>query len=432
MKHVFIAASVVTLLLVGCATSQSTAKKPPDKKQPELLVDATTKPAAAADAATATPIVIPPEAEPARPYYPRADLAAGYVVDPQWPLAKPLIPWGPMAGAAVDAHGNIWTLNRGNQPVQVFSPEGRLLQIWPNTYVKAGHQIRIDRDGNIWIPDYRLHVVRKLDRSGQLLLTIGIPNWSGTDDRRLNMPTDVAFAPNGDVFISDGYANNRIVHCDANGKFIKSWGKIGVAPGEFSVPHSIVMDSKGLLYVADRNNNRIQVFDQSGKFIRAWTGMMVPWTIWITRDDALYVIGSSPSRWNAGEIMVGIPPKDQLVMKLNTDFTILSWWTFPFQPDAKLMKPGDLNWVHALAVDGDGNLYLGDVNGNRIQKFWWVPATTTTTTTTAQGTPAPSPTRAATGPARMSGEKISQDGGESASPPPPSSPLLPQGQPGQP
>jgi sugar lactone lactonase YvrE len=385
MKHVLIAASVVCVLLVGCATSKSTAKKPPEKKSPELLVDATTKPAAAA-AAVATPIVQPPEAEPARPYYPRADLAAGYVVDPQWPLAKPLIPWGSMAGATVDAHGNIWTLNRGTQPVQVFSPEGKLLQMWPNTYVKAGHQIRIDRDGNIWIPDYRLHVVRKLDRSGQLLLTIGIPDWPGTDDRRLNMPTDVAFAPNGDVFISDGYRNNRIVHCDANGKFIKAWGRMGVAEGEFSLPHSIVMDSKGLLYVADRNNNRIQVFDQSGKFVRAWTGMMVPWTIWITNSDELYVIGSSPSRWNAGEIMVGIPPKDQLIMRLSTDFEIRGWWTFPFQPDATKLKPGDLNWVHAVAVDNDGNLYLGDIQGARIQKFWAaLPTTTTMTTTTTSG-----------------------------------------------
>jgi hypothetical protein len=130
--------------------------------------------------------------------------------------------------------------------------------------------------------------------------------------------------------------------------------------------------------VADRNNNRIQVFDQSGNFIRAWTGMMVPWTIWITKEDELFVIGSSPSRWQAGAIMVGIPPKDQIVMRLTTDFQVLSWWTFPFQPDMKQMKPGDLNWVHAVAVDDEGNLYLGDVQGSRIQKFWKQDATTVT------------------------------------------------------
>ena len=417
MKHALLAVSVVSLLLAGCATSTSNTKKPPPLAG---KTDATTQPAASPASAAPNAQIAEPEA--ARPYYPRADLAVGYVVDPQWPLLKPAIPWGAMAGVAVDGHGNIWTLNRGTQPVQVFSPEGRLLQVWPNTYVKAGHQIRIDRDGNIWIPDYRLHVVRKLDRSGQLLMTIGIPSWPGADDRRFNMPTDVAFAPNGDVFISDGYANNRIVHCDANGKFIKSWGKLGVAEGEFSLPHSIVMDSKGLLYVADRNNNRIQVFDQSGRFVRAWTGMMVPWTIFMTRNDELYVIGSSPSRWNPGEMMIGIPPKDQLVMRLNTDFQVLSWWTFPFQPDAAKMKPGDLNWVHGIAVDADGNLFLGDVNGNRIQKFWYVPATTTATSN--QRLPDASPTRPSSpGPAQISGETIFQDAPTSA---PASAPTQPR------
>lgn len=369
LRNMLIAVGVVALLMLGRVTSTSNAAEPEAK---ELLADATTQPAAASSAAPA------PEPQPARPHYPRADLAPGYVVDPTWPLLKPAVPWGSMAGAAVDAHGNIWTLNRGEHPIQVFSPEGRLLQLWPNTYVKGGHQLRIDRDGNIWIPDYNLHVVRKLDRSGQQLMTIGIPNSSGTDERRLNMPTDVAVAPNGDIFISDGYRNNRVVHCDANGKFIKAWGKMGVGDGEFSLPHSIVMDSKGLLYVADRNNNRIQVFEQSGKFMRAWTGMMVPWTIFISRDDELYVIGSSPSRWQAGAIMNGIPPKDQLVMRLNTDFNVLSWWAFPFQPEVAKMKPGELSWVHAVAVDNEGNLYLGDIQGARIQKFWPAPATTTT------------------------------------------------------
>src|SRR5688500_9854952 len=154
MKHALITAVavvVVPLLLFGCTASDS--KKPAaDKKGKELLVNAATRPAVA-DATAASPTAQVTEPDPARPYYPRADLAAGYVVDPQWPLLKPTVPWGSMAGAAVDANGNIWTLNRGNQPVQVFSPEGRLLQIWPNTYVKAGHQIRIGRDGNVWIPE---------------------------------------------------------------------------------------------------------------------------------------------------------------------------------------------------------------------------------------------------------------------------------------
>jgi sugar lactone lactonase YvrE len=274
-----------------------------------------------------------------------------------------------MAGAAVDADGNIWTLNRGALPVQVFSPDGKLLQSWPHAPINSGHQIRIDGHGFVWIADYKDHVVRKFDRAGKVLLTIGQPGHGGDDPMHFNLPTDIAIAPGGDLFITDGYGNNRVVHCDANGKFISQWGRMGVGPGEFSLPHSIVMDSKGLLYVADRNNNRIQVFDQAGRFVRAWSGQMVPWTLCISDADELYVIGSSPSRWQPRAAMLGIPPKDQIIMRVSTDFGVLSWWAFPFQPDRTKVTPGELCWVHAIAVDREGNLYLGDVEGNRIQKF---------------------------------------------------------------
>ena len=342
------------VLTATCTTPRKPPSAPPAKPPPV---------AASAAQAEAMP-------EPSRPYYPRVDLVPGYVVDPVWPAQRIKVPWGPMAGATIDGNGNIWTLNRGSIPVQCFSPQGQLLHMWPASKLVSGHQIRVDRVGNVWIADYRGHCIRKFDKAGTPLLTIGTPGEAGDDDRHFNLPTDMAIAPSGDVFISDGYANNRVVHCDANGKFVKAWGRLGVADGEFSLPHSIVIDSRGLLYVADRNNNRIQVFDQSGKFIRAFSGQMVPWTLWITPHDELYAIGSSPSRWVANDAMVGIPPKDQIVVRMTTDFRVLNWWSFPFQPETAKFKPGDLNWVHAITVDAEGNLFLGDVQGNRIQKFW--------------------------------------------------------------
>jgi sugar lactone lactonase YvrE len=377
IKHLLI---ILLVSLAGCATLQRAKPAAPA---------ATTKPAPPPLAAPPMANITPPEPDPSRPYYPHADLVPGYVVDPVWPAGRLKEPWGPVAGITIDGNGNVWTLNRGNMPVQVFTPEGRIMQAWPATNITSGHQIRIDREGNIWIADYRAHAVRKFDRSGNPLLTIGVPGQAGTDEKHFNLPTDVAITSNGDVFISDGYANNRIVHCDAKGNFVKAWGKLGIGDGEFSLPHSIVMDSKGLLYVADRNNNRIQVFDQSGKFIRAWRGQMVPWTLCITPRDELYAVGSSPMRWNANEIMVGMPPKDQIVVRMTTDFRVLSWWTFPFQPDSTKFKPGDLNWVHAVAVDTDGNLFLGDVNGARIQKFWLAKPSTTTEPPGASSTTQP-------------------------------------------
>jgi len=359
--------TTIAIMTATLATGCGKLRQPPGKAPPPL------PPPIAAAPTPAAPAIVPPasEPEPSRPYYPRVDLVPGYVVDPVWPAQRTKLPWGAMAGAAMDGDGNIWTLNRGAIPVQCFSPTGQLLRMWPASKLVSGHQIRVDHAGNIWIADYKGHCIRKFDKSGTLLLTIGTPGEAGEDERHFNLPTDMAVASNGDVFISDGYANNRVVHCDASGKFIAAWGKLGVENGEFSLPHSIVMDSRGLLFVADRNNNRIQVFDQSGKFVRAWSGQMVPWTLWITPKDELYAIGSSPSRWQPDGQMVGIPPKDQIVVRMNTsDFRVLNWWTFPFEPERAKFKPGVLNWVHAVTVDSEGNLFLGDVEGNRIQKFW--------------------------------------------------------------
>jgi hypothetical protein len=148
-------------------------------------------------------------------------------------------------------------------------------------------------------------------------------------------------------------------------------GLDGREGGEFSLPHSIVIDSSGQLYVADRNNCRVQVFDQSGKFLRAFSGKMVPWTLHITDKDEIYVIGSSPDRWPRTGRMNGIPPRDQIVMRINPKLEILSWWAFDFQPDAKLAttRPGALCWAHALAVDGTGTSTSATSRGSESSGF---------------------------------------------------------------
>ncbi len=109
------------------------------------------------------------------------------------------------------------------------------------------------------------------------------------------MPSDVIVAPNGDIFVADGHgvtSNDRIVKFDKNGKYIKEWGKKGTGPGEFDIPHALAFDSKGRLFVGDRNNNRIQIFDQNGNFIEQWTQFSRPSGIFIDRHDTIYVADS--------------------------------------------------------------------------------------------------------------------------------------------
>jgi DNA-binding beta-propeller fold protein YncE len=301
--------------------------------------------------------------------YPKINLSVGYQLDPHWPQKPAEAVWAAMPGVAVDAKGHIWTFNRGNIPIQVYTPEGALVRMWGQGDFKNPHHIKIDREGNVWVSDTLLHTVRKFTPEGNLLLTLGTPGEAGVDDRHMDQPTDMAIAPSGDIFVSDGYGNNRIVHFDAKGRFVKTWGKLGTGPGEFSLPHAIAMDSKGRLYVADRNNARVQVFDQSGKFLAEWRHLIAPWGVWITPKDEIYVCGSSPMLWSEGRgNMLSIPPKDQVVMKFDPDGRARELWVFPKGADGQ-EKPGELNWVHAVAVDAQGSLYLGDINGKRAQRF---------------------------------------------------------------
>ena len=300
--------------------------------------------------------------------YPRINTAYGYAFDDQWPLQPSVYEWGAMAGIAVDNKGLIWTLNRGEIPVQVYDASGKLVRQWGQGSFVNPHQLSIGPHGDIWIPDSKGHAVYKFSPGGELLLTIGVPGEFGEDAKHFKKPTDVAETPEGDIFIADGYRNNRVVHCDAQGRFVKAFGKLGVEPGEFSLPHSIALDSKGRLYVADRNNARVQVFDQSGTFLTQWTNLCVPWTVRITADDEVYVCGSAPAQWQKETRQLGLPPTDQLVMKLNTQGRIQHWWRFPLG-EIEDSQPGELCWVHGLAVDAHGNLYLGDIKGKRAQKF---------------------------------------------------------------
>jgi streptogramin lyase len=302
------------------------------------------------------------------PSYPRINVAVGYIVDPAWPQRPKDLVWAEMSGIAVDGKDNVYLFTRGPQPVQVFDAKGKFLRSWGHDTLKTSHHLRIDPEGNVWAADIGHHTVEKYTPEGKLLLTLGTKGAAGCDATHFFKPTDVAVTPAGDIFVADGYGNSRIAHFDRSGKFVKAWGELGAKPGQFSAPHSIVVDSKGRLYVADRNNARIQVFDQSGKLLDVWNHLLIPWGLWVTKQDEIWACGSTPMHWRAEDTMLGVPPKDQVLMKLGTDGRVRTLWMVPKGADG-LERPGEVNWVHCIAADSKGHLYVGDIRGKRAQRF---------------------------------------------------------------
>jgi sugar lactone lactonase YvrE len=306
-------------------------------------------------------------AQEKEPKYPHVNVAVSYEFDPRWPAKPADMPWAAMSSIAVDRDDNVYLLTRTSAPVQVYDKHGKFLRSWGKG-METPHQLRIDNAGNIWVADVGTHVVEKYTPEGKLLMTIGTKGKAGRDQTHLNMPTDVAIGAFYDVYISDGYGNARVVHYDPEGKYLNEWGEPGQGPGQFSIPHSIALDAQGRIYVADRNNVRIQVFDGKGKFLAQWRDLLVPWTFSMLKGDQLWVCGSSPMQWRKQDTALGCPPKDQVFMRFDTSGTLQQLFTLPKGIDG-LERPGEVNWVHGMAFDSQGNMYLGDIIGRRAQRF---------------------------------------------------------------
>ncbi len=220
--------------------------------------------------------------------------------------------FGNTSAIDVDSQGHIWAADkcgallctgRTEDPIMEFDASGNLLRSFGSGLFVSPHGIHVDRDGNVWVTDGAAeggkgHTVMKFSRDGKLLMTLGTPGVGGSDAATFNQPTDVAVAPNGDVFVSDGHTNARVVKFSRDGKFIKEWGKKGTAPGDFDLPHALAFDSRGRLFVGDRSNSRIQIFDQDGKFLAEWRQFGRPSGIHIDRNDVMYVADSesNPNR----------------------------------------------------------------------------------------------------------------------------------------
>jgi hypothetical protein len=189
---------------------------------------------------------------------------------------------GLVSWVAAGRDGLIYEIQRGDEadPVLVVTKDGNLVRSWGNGNYKIPHSIRLDPSGNVWTVDASSSTIIKYSRRGQKLLTITVaeqppvgPDHISDNGDKFNGTTDIAFAPNGHVFITDGYGNARVLEYTAAGKRLKQWGRPGNGPGEFQVPHAIQIGLDGTIYVADRENGRIEKFDLDGSYLGEISGL---------------------------------------------------------------------------------------------------------------------------------------------------------------
>ena len=276
-----------------------------------------------------------------------------------------------VAGVATDSQDRVYAFNRGEHPMIVFDRDGRFLTAWGEGVFTNAHGIHVGPDDTIYCADNFDHTVRVFTPDGTLVRTLGekdAPSETGftaweTPVQRaagpFNMVTNVALAPDGSLYVSDGYGNARVHKFAADGTLQFSWGEPGSGPGQFRLPHAIAVDRRGTVYVADRENSRIQVFTAAGEYVTEWPHVDRPDDLYIDADENLFVaelgfeFGRMPANMSAA-----IPrhAPHARVSVLTLDGEVQTRFGGP-DPAA----PGNFYAPHGIWADSRGDLYVGEV-----------------------------------------------------------------------
>jgi DNA-binding beta-propeller fold protein YncE len=276
-----------------------------------------------------------------------------------------------VAGVAVDSQDQVYLICRGEHPIMVYERDGTFVKSWgQGLFTLRTHGITVGPDDMLYCTDDGNHTVRKFTPDGQLLLTLGTSgvasdtgyvhgdlNSIAHGGPPFNRPTNLAVAPNGELYVSDGYGNARVHRFSASGELVQSWGQPGIEPGQFHLPHGIAVDRNGRVLVADRENDRVQVFSPEGEFLTIWTDVQRPTQIFIDREDRLYV---SELWWHVGQFSYAHGEIEQArpgrVSVLDLDGNVLARWG-----NADACAPGSFVAPHGLCVDSHGDVYVAEV-----------------------------------------------------------------------
>ena len=285
---------------------------------------------------------------------------------------------GEGTGIATNSKGHVYIMTRsGETRVFEFDQNGTFVkEFGQGSYGFAfAHAVRVDKDDNIWAVDEGTNIIQKFTPDGKLLMVLGkrpdpldqlsmTPGggqYSGANrPYTFHRQTDVAFDPQGNIFVSDGYGDSRVVKFDKNGRFIKAMGTRGNGVNQFSTPHAIAVDAKGMVYVADRGNSRIVVLDNDLNWKAVYDNVGAPWAVCISQGphQYLYTSNSFPTGNNFDQA-----PITGEIYKMELDGKVLG----------RFGKPGhafkEFSSVHQMDCRNENELYVAEITAWRAQKI---------------------------------------------------------------
>jgi len=308
---------------------------------------------------------------------PPNDLPQPYVTTRDWGELPPGVKWAAVTAVEPAPDGSLYVIHRcfanscagrSEAPILKYNSSGKLLATFGAGMFIFPHGATVDREGNLWVTDAggqngKGHQAFKFSPQGRVLMTLGKAGVSGSGPDLFDQPTDVAVAPNGDIFVADSHRNgknNRIVKFTRDGKFVKEWGRKGSGPGEISEPHTIALDSRGRLFVGDRENNRIQIFDSEGKLLDTWRQFGRPSGISITRDDVIYVADSESGPDSGAHELMGIRKGIRIGSAKDGSVTA-------FIEDMEPTRP-EHSGAEGIGVDAAGNVYGAVVRRQMLER----------------------------------------------------------------
>lgn len=279
-------------------------------------------------------------------------------------------------GVASNSKGNIFVFTRsGRTRLFEFDKNGNYLrEIGEGLYAfEMAHAVRVDPQDNIWVVDEGSNMIVKFNPQGRPTMTLGRKHggWDyvvvlPSDPQppakpdRFNRPTDIAWDAAGNIFISDGYGNSRVVKFDKDGKFIKSVGTRGKGPLQFNTPHTIATDAQGNVYVGDRGNRRIQILDNDLNLKKIIDNVGAPWAVCVTPGPHQYLYSSNSNPDNNDSRFV---PVSGEIYKMELDGTVIG----KFGKPGKML--GEFSTAHEIECRNENDLLISEITSWRVQKI---------------------------------------------------------------